>query len=416
MASADMGVKIRFKKGAWWLVIDHLGRRRSKKIGDRDTAIAMAKKVREALAAGDLRCTVPDTAQTLVEGYATEWLAGLTGNLKASTVRFYSDNLRRYILPSVGKRAVADLARRDCRVFVAETRAKGLKLNTVKGIVRTLSALLSQAVEDEQLAANPALRLGKYLRRGDEEAREIQPLDATQAALLVTTAERHFGRWYPWVLCALRTGMRLGELIALQWGDIDWHERFIVVQRNIVRGTVTTPKSHQRRRVDMTPQLMDALLAWRRVQRNRWMKKGEPMPLWVFPSLTGTPVEERNLRHVFKRLLEKAGMRHMRIHDLRHTYASLLLQAGAAITYVSAQLGHRDASITLRVYAHYLPSGSQRDVDRLDAPHPSATPAQPAAVIADPRKRPNFFGMSGEPPRNRTENPQIKSLLLCQLS
>ena len=70
----------------------------------------------------------------------------------------------------------------------------------------------------------------------------------------------------------------------------------------------------------------------------------------MFPSLTGTPVEGRNVRHVLKRVLEKAGLRHIRIHDQRHTYVTLLLQAGAPITYVSAQLGHRDASITLRVY------------------------------------------------------------------
>ena len=133
------------------------------------------------------------------------------------------------------------------------------------------------------------------------------------------------------------------------------------------------------------------------------------MPEWVFPSLTGTPVEKRNVRHVLKRVLEKAGLRHFRIHDLRHTYVTLLLQAGAPITYVSAQLGHRDASITLRVYAHYLPSAPHREVDRLDKPQPSATPAQPEAALADRCERPKLFGLSGEPPRNRTENPQIKS-------
>ena len=102
MSAQHMGVKIRFKRGAWWLVIDHKGRRRSKKIGDRDTANITAKKVREALVAGDLGCTVRETAQVLVEGYANEWLNGLKGNLKASTVSFYSDNLRRHILPALG--------------------------------------------------------------------------------------------------------------------------------------------------------------------------------------------------------------------------------------------------------------------------------------------------------------------------
>ena len=108
--------------------------------------------------------------------------------------------------------------------------------------------MLSQAVEDEKLAANPALKLGKYLRAGDEVAAAVEPLDTGQATLLINTAERHFGRWYSWLLCALRTGMRLGEQLALKWGDIDWNGRFITVQRNIVRGTLTTPKSHQRRR------------------------------------------------------------------------------------------------------------------------------------------------------------------------
>jgi Phage integrase family len=115
------------------------------------------------------------------------------------------------------------------------------------------------------------------------------------------------------------------------------------------------------------------------------------MPAWVFPSLEGTALEERNVRHVFRRLLEKAELRHMRIHDLRHTYA-LLLQAGAPITYVSQQLGHRDASITLRVYAHWLPDASRREADRLDTLQPSATPAQPEVVSDDQVIRAKSFG------------------------
>ena len=84
---------------------------------------------------------------------------------------------------------------------------------------------------------------------------------------------------------------------------------------------------------------------------------------------------------------------------------------------MSQQLGHADASITLRVYAHYLPDPSRKDVDLLDV-QPNATPAQPAAgeEALDPSELEELFGKSGEPRRNRTFNPQIKSLLLCQLS
>lgn len=102
------------------------------------------------------------------------------------------------------------------------------------------------------------------------------------------------------------------------------------------------------------------------------------------------------MRHVLKR----AGLRHIRVHDLWHTYATLLLQAGAPITYVSQQLGHADASITLRVYAHYLPDSSQRDVDRLDEAvfaHPNASQAHPEALTPDAVIVAKSFVVNGEP-------------------
>jgi integrase len=402
-----MGVRVRFWKGGWWLFVSHRGRRKAKRIGDKATALRVARAVRERIARGELQLGA--SSEETLDSYAAVWLKGLAGNLKASTIAFYGEHLRRHIVPALGQRPIGAVNRADCRELAVALRAKGLKVNTVRGIVRTLSALLSQAVEDEKLPANPALRMGKYLRRGDEPETAIQPLSALEAAHLVSVAERHFLRWHPWILCALRTGLRLGELLALQWGDVDWNGRFLVVQRNIVRGAITSPKSHQRRRVDMTPQLATALIGWRRLQRKRWLKKGKPVPVWMFPSLEGTALEERNVRHVFTRLLERAELAHRRIHDLRHSYATLLLQAGAPITYVSQQLGHRDASITLRVYAHWLPDASRREADRLDTLQLSATPAQPKAVSDDQMMGDKSFVLNGEPRRNRTYNPQIKS-------
>jgi site-specific recombinase XerD len=99
-------------------------------------------------------------------------------------------------------------------------------------------------------------------------------------------------------------------------------------------------------------------------------------------------------------MLEKAELRQTRIHDLRHTYATHLLQAGAPITYVSQQLGHADPSITLRIYAHYLPDSAQRDVDRLDEAvpaHPNASQAHPEALSANEAAAVKSFVMSGDP-------------------
>src|SRR5256712_13753494 len=81
--------------------------------------------------------------------------------------------------------------------------------------------------------------------------------------------------------------MRAGELLALQWGDFNWQRRFVQVQRNLVRGILTTPKNHQRRRVDLSHQLTAALRLWRRQQRAAWLAVRRPFPEWVFSSVTG---------------------------------------------------------------------------------------------------------------------------------
>jgi integrase len=171
------------------------------------------------------------------------------------------------------------------------------------------------------------------------------------------------------------------------------------VQRNQVQGIITSPKSHRRRRVDMSTQLATTLLALRRQRRERYLEKGLDVPEWVFASREGAILEERNVRTIFTRLLEKAGLRHVRIHDLRHTFASLLLQQGESIVYVKEQLGHASIQVTVDTYGHLIPGANRIAMDGLDdAPtQPDATPAQPRPQIAGDGEQPKCFGMSGDP-------------------
>ena len=138
-----------------------------------------------------------------------------------------------------------------------------------------------------------------------------------------------------------------------------------------------------------------------RHRRARCLEKGVPVPEWVFPSLEGTALEERNVRHVFTRLLERAELRQIRIHDLRHTYASLLLQQGESVVYVKEQLGHASIQITVDTYGHLIPGANRAAVDRLDdAPtQPSASQAHPerlddAATLSEMKE---LFEKSGDP-------------------
>jgi len=114
---------------------------------------------------------------------------------------------------------------------------------------------------------------------------------------------------------------------------------------------------------------------------------------WVFASVSGTRLDPSNVRKAFDRILAAADVHQRGPHQMRHTCASLLPQHGAAITYVARQLGHRDASTTLRIYAHWLPDVSRtRAVDLLDGRQPSATPAQPARVEGEWRSAVTAYG------------------------
>src|SRR6185436_18881162 len=214
-----MGVKLRFRRGAWWIFIDHRGQRRSKRIGDKQTAERLAKEIRERLVRSDFQLPATDASSITLTKYCEDWMRQAKLNLKASTIRFYDGALEQHILPALGSRLVSNLKRSDCRDLVMTCRAKGLKVKTVQGIARTLSTILSQAVEDELLPANPALRPGRYLRSADDPEPAIDPFTADEVELLLSTARTKFPDWYPWLLCGFRTGMRAGELLGLQWGD-----------------------------------------------------------------------------------------------------------------------------------------------------------------------------------------------------
>jgi len=126
--------------------------------------------------------------------------------------------------------------------------------------------------------------------------RKVDPFTREEVAAQVAVARDRFPEWYVFLLCAVRTGLRLGELRALTWDAIDWRGRFIDVRENYVEGEWTTPKSHELRHVDLSTQLRAELRLWRRRQRARWWAVGRPLPTLVFPSDVETPLDDSRIR------------------------------------------------------------------------------------------------------------------------
>lgn len=204
-------------------------------------------------------------------------------------------------------------------------------------------------------------------------------MTAMEAHQFLEAVKERMPEYHAFFLCALRTGTRLGELLALQWGDLDFAGRFIEVRRNLVSGRLTSTKNTNRRRVDMSLKLTEALQEHLKDVKVASLKAGRKLPPWVFTTPEGSHLDGDNVRHrVFYRLLTSAKLREIQFHDLRHTFASLLIQNGEPLTYVKEQMGHSSIQVTVDVYGHLVPSANRAAVDKLDAlpaRNPDATDA-----------------------------------------
>jgi len=363
-----MGVTVRQKvkgKGKpWWVFIAHNGKRKSIRVGARDAADNLKARIEEKLKAGELRITDEKTVPTFGE-YARKFL-DTQNHLKHSTTVSYEGILRNHL----GKfldRPLDEIKRADIKDLLSAKQKKGLTPGTVKNIQRFISRVFTEAREDELITAHPAERMGKYIQSKDRE-RDVNPLTQEEAKVFLDAVQTHYPRHYPFFLCALRTGMRLGELLALQWGDIDFHGGFIEVVRSFTRGRYTTPKNGKTRRVDMTPQLAETLKELRTERKREALARGwKELPELIFVETTGAMVNGDLLRRrVFHPALEKAGLRHVRIHDLRHTVASILIQNSESLAYVRDQLGHSSIQITVDIYGHLEPGKNRAAMAKLD--------------------------------------------------
>ncbi len=312
-----MGVKLRERPGkGWYVLTDYRGQRKAKCFGKNKV---LAKEFKEKLEAklklGSVGITTK--AGVKVEDYADTWLDRIQHTRKHSTHEDYQKMLKRDILPVLRGLDLEDVTREKVKVLAFDGLKREQSPKTVQNVLRCLSSVLSHAVEDGLLTVNPALKPGKFLPKVSKR-RGINPFTREEVSIFLEVARQRAPRYYPLFLCAVRTGLRLGELLALQWDDLDYHGRFIEVQRNYTRGRVSTPKSGESRRVDMSRELTQALKDLYTERQLETAANGwKDMPLWVFCNEVGGLLDPDNLRkRVFYGLLQASGLRHIRFHDL----------------------------------------------------------------------------------------------------
>lgn len=387
-----MGVKVKEWKGGWWVFVNHRGRRKAKRCASKRAAELARDKIDAALKLGQVdvldedKRAMPSPVPTLQE-YAERWLAQAeAGRLRPQTVEQYCNRLRLRVLPRLGPLPLTHIKRETVRNLIAEMAQDGnrrspgrpIARGTALETLRTLSAILSTAEEDGVIPVNPCRRMGKCLSHGgSEEAEEVEVFTREELRTLLAVAEDSCPEYYPFILCLARTGMRLGEAIALEWRDVDFANRLLLVRRSRRRGRVSEPKNGKARRVDMSAQLGEALRSLKTLQEAEAVVNGVAPPERVFSTPHGTAIEEVQFRtRVWATLLRRARLRYRKPHCLRHAFASLLIETGEPLTYVQQQLGHHSPAFTLKVYGHLLPRGDRRAVDALD----DATIRNPGAI------------------------------------
>ncbi|MEU4061825.1 tyrosine-type recombinase/integrase [Streptomyces wedmorensis] len=358
-----------------------------------DKLIEMQSKTRQGIPAATSAMPFGD--------YLTYWLGTIAPTrLKPATLNSYEGLTRLYIRPALGKKRLNRLSPTDVRGFLAAfkdgclcclrgadaARPEGEQAccavnkccerspspRTVQYVHAVLRAALQQAMREELIARNVA----KIVETPTVKREEVRPLDAGETRLLLRTARDH--RLYALWLLMVSTGLRRGEVLALTWSDIDLSAGQLRVRRNLQRikrellfGTPKTTRSI--RTVSLPKRCVDALHAHRATQEQEQKVAGEKWkPLdhqpggLIFTTSTGRATDPRSLNRMLTLLCAKAKVRRVRVHDLRHTCASLLLAQGVDARIIMETLGHSTITMTLDTYAHVMPTTLRAAAARMD--------------------------------------------------
>ena len=312
----------------------------------------------------------------LCKDFFLDYLEYARTTTAASTFRRYRQIITTELIPTFGSTKLADLTPMQIQSFLGRSLARkckrksqgDLSARTVLHFYRVLKRTLGQAVRWGLIPRNPC----DLVDPPRVQQVEMKALDEEQ--LLALLAAIQGTRHYAPVVVAATTGMRLGEILALKWLDLNPGSGECQVVRSLQQTdaglSFKTPKTRRSRRSVLLPQLAVAALKAHRVQQNQerlLMGAGYQDLDLIFARPDGSMWPPVQFSSDFRRLIRRRGQPAVRFHDLRHSHASQLLKAGVSVKVVSERLGHATASITLDVYSHVLPGMQAEAVAKIDA-------------------------------------------------
>ena len=371
------------KPGEWWVFVTHKGKRTSRKVGSEEAAREVARTIEAKLTLKQFEVDAPQRKEDqppTYEEYATVWLDDQVKILRRhSTYIRYQEALKRHVFPVIGKVPLSEIKRSHIKKMLLDYSKQGHSKKSVALLRDIANGPFAAAVDDELIQASPITGVLRRLGIKPDNKPPVDPLNAEETVLFLETAQEHYPGYFPLFLTMFRTGVRLGEALALRWSDVDWNSRYIQVSKSYRRGIESETKTGKTRRVDISNQLLEALKSLYIQRKREVLSLGlREVDGIIFHNGKGKSRGQNSVRYIFKKALMKAGLRNLRPHDMRHSYASQLLSDGVTPVYVKNQLGHHSIEITVDIYGHWIPSGNQEAVNRLDQMAKNRTQSAPS--------------------------------------
>lgn len=316
-----------------------------------------------------------DRAKILLAEWLKEWLESYKKyTIKQSSYTRYSNVVNRHLVPRLGHYELKNLRTDIIQGYVKATIEENkIAVSTVRGHIVILSAALKQAKKEGIIDKNPCedIILPKKLIKKPvyldvKEAQKLETVLRNSRDHKKSTA----------VLFALKTGIRLGELAALKWKDVDFGEQVIHISDSVQRvknseknSTKTkmvfegTKSYSSNRIIPMNPEIYELLYQYYETMKH----KGNFSETFVFTNRKNSFIDPRVYQHYFRHILKKAGIRHVNFHALRHTFATHAASKNMQISVLSRILGHSNVGLTLQLYVHVLSGQEQQEMLKLSA-------------------------------------------------
>ena len=332
--------------------------------------------------------SLPRAAAISLNQYLDQWLTpAAKPRLGPKSYTDYESLLRLHIRPVLGTRPLGAIVQFDIQSIYAQMFERGLSARTIEYTNAVLQSAFRQAVRWKMLAEDPCV--GVDLPR--MKRREMEALSVEECRRFLAVARET--EWFALYALALTTGMRPSEYLALKWSDIDWHRGAASVCRTIQHSKAgflfdDTKRKRSRRVVKLQDFAQQALDSLRNSQLHAKEGGCQAEPDLIFRSRTDSPLKQRNVKREFRRLLEAAGIRPIRLYDLRHTAATLAVAAGVSVKVISDQLGHASISFTLERYSHVLPSIQDEAAARVERILMGSLPETSTHVLCVPAEHP----------------------------